>query len=364
MKNSEIYLKKLYEIELILTNKADIEEINQLKNNIEQYKDLLDYDNFSKISHTYKSLTINIFDALKQELNGTTIQNFVDENGVKEQRVSINSSNNRNTLLYAFVYQQPIFQNLNTSFKILDILSIFREERKNIVLLGANGSGKSSFADFLKKSVVNNINVLPAQKILQINLNGSYKYSADIETVREKQKDTNTKGSIDTYYSASDFAHVITAIVSSDLQLLVEKENGHISQAEYMQQSLFIKLKSIFEQLIPDITLKQNASIRLITPTKYNIEYALNELSDGEKALLYYIGNVILASADSFIIIDEPETYINPSIYKKLWDILTIDRNDCQFIFITHSMDFIASRDSINTSSYWIKSYLPPECVF
>ena len=67
-------------------------------------------------------------------------------------------------------------------------------------------------------------------------------------------------------------------------------------------------------------------------------------MSDGEKAAFFCIATVISAEEKSFIIVDEPESYLNPAIYNKIWDRLIEARSDCQFIFISHNMDFVSAR--------------------
>ena len=73
---------------------------------------------------------------------------------------------------------------------------------------------------------------------------------------------------------------------------------------------------------------------------------------------IYYIISVLMAKENSTVIVDEPETYLNPSLANSLWDILTSERDDCQFIFITHSVDFVLGRS--NCKLAWIKNYTFP----
>lgn len=76
-----------------------------------------------------------------------------------------------------------------------------------------------------------------------------------------------------------------------------------------------------------------------------NIEtFDFNSMSDGERAAFFYIATTIIAPEKSFIIVDEPERHLNPAIYNIIWDRLIQERSDCQFIFISHNMDFINGR--------------------
>lgn len=65
-----------------------------------------------------------------------------------------------------------------------------------------------------------------------------------------------------------------------------------------------------------------------------------------------------MARKDSFIVVDEPETYLNPSLTNVLWDMLIKQRPDCQFIFITHSVDFVLGRSDSKIA--WIKNFQYP----
>ena len=73
---------------------------------------------------------------------------------------------------------------------------------------------------------------------------------------------------------------------------------------------------------------------------------------------MFYIGNVLLAPENSYIIVDEPETFLNAAVYNELWDLLISERPDCQFIFASHNMDFVQSRT--NATYIWCKKFEAP----
>ena len=86
-------------------------------------------------------------------------------------------------------------------------------------------------------------------------------------------------------------------------------------------------------------------------------EYPAYQMSDGEKNIFFLIGRVLLASDDAMIIIDEPEMYLHKAIVNKLWDKLEEERRDCKFIYLTHDLEFAASRKA---NKYWIKDFQFP----
>lgn len=81
--------------------------------------------------------------------------------------------------------------------------------------------------------------------------------------------------------------------------------------------------------------------------------YNGHEMSDGERAVFYFIGQVLSASKDSLIIIDEPENHLHNSIISRLWNLLEEARPDCVFLYITHNLDFaLRSKRSV---LIWVK---------
>ena len=49
---------------------------------------------------------------------------------------------------------------------------------------------------------------------------------------------------------------------------------------------------------------------------------------------------------------------MNLALITRLWDRLEKERKDCRFIYLTHNLDFAASR--INSEKLWMKDFTPP----
>ena len=124
--------------------------------------------------------------------------------------------------------------------------------------------------------------------------------------------------------------------------------------------TVFGKVRNIFPLLFKDLELSFNEEKEIPLRVKKNRkEYSVNGLSEGEKVVLYYIISVLMAKDDGLIIIDEPETYLNPSISNLLWDKLKEEKPNTQFLFITHSVDFVLGRS--NAQIAWIKEFVYPD---
>lgn len=84
-------------------------------------------------------------------------------------------------------------------------------------------------------------------------------------------------------------------------------------------------------------------------------------MSDGERVIFYLIAQSLLAKPDTLLIFDEPELHINKAILAKLWDEIESARSDCGFLYITHDIEFAASRHA--ATKYALRSFrkLPSE---
>lgn len=237
---------------------------------------------------------------------------------------------------------------------------------KNAIIIGANGSGKSSFAEYFKKAFPENIVALPAQKLLYFEMNSSL-ISTTVENVHQLQKASNLKEShFDNanYYNRGnrnihhEFSQIIAAFVfkslNDSIDTIVDESN------------IFYRFLKIFKSLYPSISFDdfiksdiKNIAIRELKPKTLDNIYDINQMSDGEKVTVYYIIQILLAPNNATIIIDEPETYLNAALYNRLWNMLEAERTDCRFIYISHRIDFIESR--VDVDFIWFKKFSAPD---
>ena len=106
----------------------------------------------------------------------------------------------------------------------------------------------------------------------------------------------------------------------------------------------FEHLSQIWGRLLPQRTLIISGDNIEVSVPGSTAKYKASDMSDGERAIFYMIGQVLLAAEDSLLIVDEPELHVHRSIMAKLWDELEAARHDCAFVFITHDLEFAASR--------------------
>lgn len=225
----------------------------------------------------------------------------------------------------------------------------------NIVMIGANGSGKSTFSRQLSGKISSNISILSAQHLLVHRTQDSIPANLDVvKNIREFQK--KGKSSSDSDFASlisSDMDNLITTLLMDHL----DKARDYYDNDSEKKPSYFKDTAKIWQELIPQHELiPTNSTIFVRVPGQP--QYAFNNLSDGEKAVFYYVGHVLLVEPNSYIIVDEPENHLHLAICNKLWDRLEQQRPDCKFIYLTHNLDFAASRT--NTTLIWNKHFIPP----
>ena len=247
--------------------------------------------------------------------------------------------------------------------------------QENTVVVGANGCGKTTLANTLQKSLnVKDGIVIPAQKLLIIpTFSSTPNYTATAEAYKQYQREIlddkqtfNASKEDDipwgtTQQYGSEFKKVLATLYSERMakrnKFCDAYERGEGLTRQQLQSALDVVI-NIWNFLIEHRTLQCDDSNNLVlTGDGVNGSYPAFQMSDGERIILYLVGRVLLAPERALIIIDEPEMYLHKTIVDKLWNKLEWERRDCVFLYLTHDLQFAASRDA---KKCWIRSFEYP----
>ena len=258
-----------------------------------------------------------------------------------------------------------LFPQIIYNFKVIKLFSFIAKIDSTAVIIGANGAGKTSLINELRKNNSkinsNEMYVLPAQKLLCFATHIQDRNVVDEDSYITEFNNINLKyETIDLYINQIDanFSNTFTKLITLLVKDIIAVATDNFRGKNESSLSLWQKLDKIWNKIKPEIKFDIDTKNTVVKVEKNGSKYSINGLSDGERCILFYIGNVLLAPENSYIIVDEPETFLNAAVYNELWDLLISERPDCQFIFASHNMDFVQSRT--NATYIWCKNFEAP----
>jgi ABC-type cobalamin/Fe3+-siderophores transport system ATPase subunit len=241
----------------------------------------------------------------------------------------------------------------------LDTFEYFKSIEHSVVIVGANGSGKSSFSRNARKVLSGNIAIISAQKIFaHHNIENIPLGEHALQKVHSFQSSEKLGKNLNNQNEhGQDLQNLILSLIAEHHKQAEHFYSGSKINTVERQASLLEQVIQVWKEIIVHRCMKYETSNLTIYPHNGK-PYDFTQLSDGEKAIFYYISHIILAKKDSFIIIDEPENHLHMGIVSKLWDKLEILRKDCKFIYLTHNLDFASSR--VHANKFWSKKFTAP----
>lgn len=221
-----------------------------------------------------------------------------------------------------------------------------------LVIIGANGAGKSSFGRDLLKRYADQ-----AQKIS--GMHGLFINNED-STETEGNELSRLQSMITERLfmpRLSEYEKLILRLQSEEFEAAVNyKEECKINRDTLPPLTKIDRIQAIWEKMFPHNRLvRKSGFIELVSTSRDGDSYTAGRMSDGEKIVFYLIGTVLCAHPDALLIIEEPELLLHPSIKNILWDEIEMLRPDCTYIYLTHDIEFATSRP--DSKRIWIRSY-------
>ena len=251
----------------------------------------------------------------------------------------------------------------------------YSTEENAVIIIGANGSGKSKLGAWIELQDTEKVHRIGAQRSLNFKDNIQLKsYSEAEDLVFYGSNDPNQGlrrakswrwnfGKEYTTKLLDDYENVLSAIIALNNQE-IETYFNQCRDAEIKNidkprtpTTPIERLMDVWNTVLPkrQLNFKDSRFLAKMSAEKKLAVYSPTQMSDGERAVLYLAAQVLSVRPNKILIIDEPEIHLHRSIMNRLWKTLEEYRKDCLFIYITHDTQFAATHG--NVDKIWIKEY-------
>jgi hypothetical protein len=242
------------------------------------------------------------------------------------------------------------------------------QDVRSLVIVGANGTGKTRMAAWIENNAGEKAHRIAAQRSLVMKANVTPRplelaqfrlyFGLDNENFSDKSilKNGHRWRGDPAVNPLDDFEEVLILLHAER-----RKRDGEYAQAARTAIPTTTSpncnidtLLDIWHAVMPQRKLSFPAD-KIEVRTSDGSVYNPGKMSDGERACVYLIGQVLSAPRDGIIIVDEPELHLHRAIQTALWNKLEKSRTDCTFIYVTHDLDFAAERHSAR--KLWLKQF-------
>ncbi|UGV30664.1 AAA family ATPase [Halopseudomonas aestusnigri] len=241
------------------------------------------------------------------------------------------------------------------------------EKGASVVIVGANGAGKTRLSSFIEESLGEKAHRIAAHRAL--SLNPSVAKISEKDARIALKTGWNHKSSTIAHRSGNRWGNNAAVALLNDFDFLLqtlfaEQTNTSLEthkrvragENEEAKATKFEILTQVWQSLLPHRELHVSGDDIMVSISGSNDKYSAADMSDGERAVFYMLGQSLVAEPNTLLIFDEPELHVHKSIMSKLWDELEALRPDCAFLFITHDIEFACSRVA---EKYVINKYNP-----
>lgn len=207
-----------------------------------------------------------------------------------------------------------------------------------LIIVGANGAGKTRFAKALCDIAGDCACPLSVLAAL-------YTYNRpDPDNILDR---IFLKSAAATSVTAptTTLERLIAMLMADELTNLLNFKlvNGRTKAAE-LPVTRLDRVVGLYSRTFPDNKVLLSEGRMLFGRHDSDEPYTPNRLSDGERAVLFYAAAILYAPKNALIVVETPEMFMHPATMQLLWSRLEGLRPDCAFVFVTHDLEFAASR--------------------
>lgn len=250
----------------------------------------------------------------------------------------------------------------------------YTTQNNSVIIIGANGSGKSKLGEWMEKRDETTTHRIGAQRSLVFGhyiQQKSYEQATNLLLYGQETEQPNHMqrwghdGEKWNYTATllNDYENVLSALsalkIKEQVMYLAECKEREVAGQIHNNVPPMVTdvLQRIWKSVFPQRGIKlDDAKVTSVYSKDGEVkEYKGRDMSDGERVALYLIAQALCVPKGKTIIIDEPEIHLHRSIMNRLWAAIEKERQECFFIYITHDTQFAANQSQ--AKKIWVKSY-------
>lgn len=223
----------------------------------------------------------------------------------------------------------------------------------HIVIVGANGTGKSRFTMSLAAD-------LKGEAYTMSCLNAIYvedEASADSPSPIDRRYADSLADGMPGERRCTQLQRVMTLLMRDEMLNLIGYKLRMAGDPDAaLEHTRLDDVIQLWQDIFPDNKVLIESGKMLFSQRHSSDDsYSATRLSAGERAVIYYLGAVSYAPEGAYVFVDSPEMFLHPTMIQSVWNRIELFRPDCTFVYTTHDLDFASSRSDARV--IWVRGY-------
>lgn len=217
-------------------------------------------------------------------------------------------------------------------------------------IVGRNGTGKSALVQFAVAHLGSPVRYIPGARVSyldheSLNLTPESRRGLDSTIMSQDRQQSNR---FKPWGGGSRNERIIFDLQNAELQYKLDaaekiSQEGRESSAIAVLQarsSPLDRVNTILRQAsLPIELVARNAELKA---KRGDAIFSIARLSDGERAAVLLIAEVMTAPQNCAVVLDEPERHLHKSIVVPLLRAVLYERSDCLFLVSTHELELVS----------------------
>lgn len=219
-----------------------------------------------------------------------------------------------------------------------------------LVIIGANGAGKSSFGNELSQLHAGCSERISGVSSLYLNRKDNGEARSNLVILQNVLSGQSVS-------VLSEYEKLMIRLQSEEFEAALNyKEASKKNKSLPPPATKIDRIQAIWEKMFPHNRLiRTSGFLELVSVNNRSNQYSAERMSDGERIVFYLIGTALCAGENALLVVEEPTLLLHDSIKNSLWDEIENLRPDCTFVYLTHDIRFASSRTFARR--IWVRSY-------